>query len=222
MSKRNQLRLNLMVKANDKNLVAATKGLQYELLEDSPLYQGFFQLRKYQLRVQKYDGTWSNSYTREIFERGDAVAALLLDVKREAVVLVEQFRPGAIKSEHTPWLVELVAGMFEAGESPEAVLIRECQEEANLKPTRVQKISEYLVSPGGTTERIYLYLAEVDASNIREQGGLPEEEEDIRVRCVPVNQAFEWLRCGQINNAMTLIALQWLKLNWSQRHSFWQ
>lgn len=195
--------------------------LEFETLQKEKLYHGFFQLNRYTFRNELFAGGWSDSFQREIFERGHAAAALLLDPDKEVLVLVEQFRPGAVETEESPWLIEPVAGIIEAGESPADVVTRESVEEAGCQVKRLHKICEYLVSPGGTTERIWLFLAEVDSDGISDLGGLDHENEDIRIHKMPVNLVFEMLENGQLNNAMTLIAVQWLKLNWSDRANFW-
>lgn len=198
-----------------------TKSLKFELLENESLYSGFFQLNRYTFRNQLFAGGWSETFQREIFERGHAAAVLLLDPQKDVVVLVEQFRPGATDSESNPWLLELVAGMIEQGEQPQNVARRESVEEAGCEINRLAKICEYLVSPGGTTERIWLYIGEIDSALVSEYGGLADEHEDIKIHKLSVEDAFRRLDKGQINNAMTLIGLQWLKLNWHKKDNFW-
>jgi len=195
---------------------------KFKLVSKEPLYQGFFSLERYQLKYKQFDGQWSEEFSREIFERGNAAAALLLDPQKDILVMVEQFRPGAVATESHPWLLELVAGIIEPGELPEGVVVRESEEEAGCQVKNVQKITEYLVSPGGTTERIWLYLGEISAENLPEFAGLEHEHEDIKVHQIPVEKAFQMLEQGKINNAMTLIALQWLKLNWHKKGEFWR
>ena len=190
--------------------------MQYEVLKKESLHNGFFRLNRYHIRNELFEGGWSSIFTREVFERGYASAILLFDPKLEKLVFVEQFRPGAMESESSPWLMELVAGMIETNEQPESVAIRESQEEASCEVTRIRKICEYLVSPGGTTERIWLYVGEIDASTLPDYAGLDDENEDIRIHSVSVRNAFEWLDSGRLNNAMTLIAVQWFKLNWKK------
>ncbi len=188
--------------------------MHYEVSKKECLHDGFFKLNRYHIRNELFEGGWSPIFTREVFERGYASAILLFDPKLEKLVFVEQFRPGAMGSESSPWLIELVAGMIEIDEQPESVAIRESEEEAGCRVNRIKKICEYMVSPGGTTERIWLYIGEVDASNLPEYAGLDNENEDIKIHSVNVNLAFEWLVSGRLNNAMTLIAVQWFKLNW--------
>jgi len=196
--------------------------MQYKLIKKEPLYKGFFKLNKYYLSNQLFKGGWSETYTREVFERGNAAAALLFDQKRDRLVFVEQFRPGAIKTTESPWLIELVAGMIEENETPESVVKRESIEESGSQITQLTKICEYLVSPGGSSEKIWLYLGAVDSKKVSDYAGLKTENEDIKVHCISTQTAFEWLDKGKLNNAMTIIALQWLKLRLSDKSPLWK
>ena len=186
-----------------------------EVVEKTRKYQGFFALDEYKFRHKLYRGGFSEVLTREVFERGDAVAILPYDPATDSIVLIEQFRPGALRSEYGPWQLELIAGMFGANEQPIEVAIREAKEEANLVilPDNVTKIMNYLSSSGGMSECIHLYCASVDSSNLSGVYGLEEEGEDILVHVVARKQALALLESGKITNAATIIALQWLQLN---------
>jgi len=186
-----------------------------EVLEKSRKYQGFFALDEYQFRHKLYAGGYSGVLTREVFERGDAVAILPYDAKTDSVVLIEQFRPGALHSQTGPWQLELIAGMFSKDEAPLEVAIREAKEEANLTiaPEDVTKVMDYLSSSGGMSECIHLYCARVDSENISGVHGLATEGEDILVHVVARKDAEKLLAQGKIPNAATIIALQWLALN---------
>ncbi|WP_085297890.1 NUDIX domain-containing protein [Cognaticolwellia mytili] len=186
-----------------------------EVIEKTRKYQGFFALDEYKFRHKLYRGGFSKVLTREVFERGDAVAILPYDPATDSIVLIEQFRPGALRSEHGPWQLELIAGMFGTNEQPIEVAIREAKEEANLVilPNNVTKIMNYLSSSGGMSECIHLYCASVDSSNLSGVYGLEEEGEDILVHVVARKQALALLESGKITNAATIIALQWLQLN---------
>ena len=198
--------------------------LKFKIHNKESLFDGFFQLNRYQIQHELFAGGWNKPFRREVFERGQAVAVLLLDLKKESLVLIEQFRPGAIDTEggdSNPWLLELVAGMIEENELPEDVVKRETLEEAGCEVIRLTKICEYFVSPGGSSEKIWLYLGEINAENLGEFGGLAEENEDIKIHLLTVEKAFNLLDNNRINNAMTLIGLQWLRLNWGKRAHFW-
>ncbi len=205
-----------------KRLRRGPENPQVDILEKEKCYQGFFQLEKYHLRHRLYEGAMSGMIERELFERGHAAAALLYDPQRDAVVMLEQFRIGALEAEGGPWLFEIVAGMIEGDEQPEAVVRREAVEEAGCVIQELELICEYLVSPGGTSERITLYCGKVDAAGVGGMYGLAEEDEDIRVQTVAFEEAWRWLEEGMINSASPIIALQWLAMNREQLRTKWQ
>ena len=183
-----------------------------ELIEELPGYQGFFKLVRLRLRHKLFAGGWSKEITRELFVRGHAAAVLPYDAVRDEIILVEQFRVGAVFEQGTPWLFEIVAGIVDEGETAEDVVRREAVEEAGLVLGRLTPISSYYPSPGACSERISLFLGEVDVSLAPTQGGLSNENEDIRVHRVPRLLAMQWLAEGKLDNASTIIALQWLAL----------
>lgn len=177
------------------------------------VYQGHFCLYKFTLKHRLFNGAWSKEISREVLERGKAAGVLLYDPDRHQFVLIEQFRPGTLGYTSNPWLLELVAGIIDPGEKALEVAIRETQEEAGLIPLHIIPICEYWVSPGGTSEKITLFCARVDASNAGGIHGLAEEGEDIRVLVYDVEEIYRMLEKGEISNAPILIALQWFKLN---------
>lgn len=194
-----------------------------KIYEKKTRYQGFFKLEEYQISHQNFDGRQSNKLTREIFERGDAVVVIPYDPKTDQVLLLEQFRPGAIRANDTPWMLEFIAGMFSENEKPIDVAIRESQEEANLDLSSkdISFVMKYLSSPGGMSEAIYLYLAKINLTgeHYRFDGdvfGLPEEGEDILVHVFKREEAMQLLAKGKIVNAATIIGLQWLALNYQE------
>ena len=185
-----------------------------EIIKKWATHEGFFRLDKYRLRHELFRGGMSREMSRELFERGHAVAMLPYDPKRDELVLLEQFRIGAIHDPDGPWLTEIVAGMIGAGESAAEVARREAMEEAGCQVAELIPVSRYYVSPGGTSETIELYCGIVDASQVQEGiYGLEEENEDIRVFKASFDEAVTWLESGRINSAAPIIALQWLILN---------
>lgn len=177
------------------------------------VFQGFFRMEKITLGHRRFNGEWLGPFTRELFERGEAVCVLLYDPARDHVVLTEQFRIGAIEDDRSPWLIELVAGVVEAGETYEDVAQRESQEEAGCVPSKLIPICNYWVSPGGTSERVALYCGLINSEGVGGLHGLDDEHEDIRVHNVRFDEAYEAVESGIINNAATIMALQWLKIN---------
>ncbi|MBU2878702.1 ADP-ribose diphosphatase [Aliiglaciecola lipolytica] len=192
-----------------------------KLTKTAPLYSGFFELIDYQFSHRLFDGGWSSSVKREVLERGHAVAVLLFDPILDEFVFIEQFRIGAYATSESPWLIEIVAGMIEKDEAIEEVCRREAFEEAGVTIKRLHKALSYLSSPGGTTERIHIYVGEVDASTAHGVHGLDHESEDILVRRATKLEAIDWLNEGKIDNAATLIALQWFLINEQKVRNTW-
>ncbi|MBT5037111.1 MAG: ADP-ribose diphosphatase [Rhodospirillaceae bacterium] len=194
---------------------------EYEILERKTPFQGYFRIDKYKLRHRRFAGGWTEPFYREVFERGHAAAVLPYDPLRDEVVLQEQFRIGALEAPGSPWLLEIVAGIIDAGESAEEVARREAVEEAGLQLQDIHHIQDYLASPGGTTERVSLFVGRVDSSNAGGIFGLAVEAEDIRVRVLPFEQAMAELAGRPINVASIVIAMQWLALNRDMLRQIW-
>lgn len=184
-----------------------------EVLERQVVYDGHYRIVRYRLRHARFAGGMSPVLEREVFERGHAVAVLPYDPARDAVVLVEQFRIGALEAPADPWLLEPVAGVIEPGETPEAVAHREAREEAGLTLAELVHVCEYFVSPGGSTERCRVFIGRADLAHAGGVHGLADEGEDIRVHVVPLDDALAGIAGGRIRVASTLVALQWLALN---------
>jgi ADP-ribose pyrophosphatase len=194
----------------------------YKIVKREVLHEGFFRLVNYHLQHRKFNGEWSNTYTREVHERPTAAGVLLYDPNLDKVVLIEQFRAGAFRPGQSPWLLEVVAGIYdEKLETPEEVAIREAKEEAGAEILDLQLISDYFVSPGGTNEYLHLYCGKVDAAKLGGIHGLPNENEDIRAFTLPRLEAFQLVKDGKIKTAPVIIALQWLQLNYQWLRELW-
>jgi ADP-ribose pyrophosphatase len=192
-----------------------------DLIEKTTPFKGYFQIDRYRLRHRKHDGGWTRDIVREVFERGHAVGVLLYDPALDSVLLIEQFRVGAYAAAMDAWQIEVVAGIIDAGETPEQVAVREAQEEAGCTVTDLAFICKYLVSPGGATESCTLYCGRADLSSAGGHHGLHEEDEDIRAFVVPVDEALRLLEDGRFGNAVTIIALQWLALHRAPLQQRW-
>ena len=194
-----------------------------EIISKRTLFKGFFKLNEYTFKHRLFAGGWSAEIRREVFERGNAAALLAYDPRLDQVVLIEQIRIPAIETSNQPWLLELIAGMVDkAGEDPCDVVKREAQEEAGITLGRCQHIMNFLISPGGTTEAVDLYVGEVDATLAHGVHGLASEGEDIRVHVVTRDAAYRMVQRGRINNAATVIGIQWLQLNYLDLRTTWQ
>ncbi|ALL19135.1 ADP-ribose diphosphatase [Enterobacter asburiae] len=193
-----------------------------EIIARETLYSGFFSMDLYRFRHRLFNGEMSGEIRREIFERGHAAVLLPFDPVRDEVVLVEQIRIAAYDVSESPWLLEMVAGMIEEGESVEDVARREALEEAGLVVGRTKPVLSYLASPGGTSERLSIMVGEVDATTAEGIHGLADENEDIRVHVVSREQAYQWVEEGKIDNAASVIALQWLQLHYQTLRNEWK
>ncbi|MFP8966608.1 NUDIX domain-containing protein [Pokkaliibacter sp. CJK22405] len=191
------------------------------LVKNEVSFQGFFRMRTLTVNHPRFQGG-EMTITRELFERGRAVAVLLFDPAAEAIILVEQFRTGALMAPDArldgqvrpthAWQLELVAGIVEEGESDVDVAGREAEEEAGAVARGFYPMLDYLVSPGGTNERVGIYCAWVDSSSLGGVHGLETEGEDIQVHVVPFAEACEACADGRIDNAATLLGVQWFQL----------
>ncbi len=194
---------------------------QVEILEREVCYQGFYRLERLRLRHQLFAGGMSPAITREVIEKGDVSAVLLYDPRRDEVVMIEQFRVGARDDPRGPWLLEIVAGLIEEGETPEAVAMREAMEEAGCAVTDLLPMATFYVSPAKTSQRTWLYLGRVDASRAGGIHGLAHEGEDIRVVCLPSDEAVTLVEQGRADSAWPMIALLWFARHREMVRSRW-
>jgi ADP-ribose pyrophosphatase len=166
-------------------------------------------------RQNKYDGylkidelTFKNKrgqeVKREVMRRKDAVAALVYNTDTKKYIFVSQWRPGA----HTE-VIEIPAGVLDhEGEDPREAISREIEEEIGYKVDKLKLIDEGWVSPGGTTELITIYFAEV-SDKIGEGGGLETEGEEIDIIEMDSDEVFS----TRFKDFKTIIAVQWAKYN---------
>lgn len=183
-----------------------------EIFDVTTAYHGFFKLRLYDFRHRRFDGAWSRRHQREVFERGPTAAILLYDPARDSVILVEQMRTPAINDPDGPWLLEIVAGIIGKGETAEAVVRREAEEEAGVIVDTVIPLFDSLLSPGGCTERISMFVGLADSDGAGGIHGLDHEDEDIRTVVWPFDKAFAEIG-GSIVTAPAMMCLQWLAMN---------
>lgn len=193
----------------------------YEIIEREAVYQGIFSLARYRIKHKLFNGNWSDIVQRELLERKSAVGVLPYDPVRDEVVLIEQFRPGPVTHSANPWLIEIVAGIYDNDEQPEQVAIRETEEEAGCDILDLHPICDYFVSPGGSNEHIYLFCGRVDASKATGIHGLVEEHEDIRAFTLPAEEAFALWQRGEIKTGPASIGLLWLQIHQQQLRKAW-
>jgi len=191
------------------------------ILASETAYDGHFQLRKLTLQHRCFGGGWSQPLVRELFERGDAVGVLPYDPVNDSLVLIEQFRPGAMRGDASPWMLELIAGVVEPNESDEQVVHREAMEEAGCELSELLPIASLLPSAGACSEQVRLFCGRVTTASIGGIHGLQDEGEDILVHSVARADALQLLAQDRIPNGHTLIALQWLQIHGDALRERW-
>ncbi len=191
------------------------------VLKSEVAYDGHFELRKLTLQHRCFAGGWSQPLVRELFERGDAVGVLPYDPATDSVVLIEQFRPGAMRGDDSPWMLELVAGVVEEGENDEEVVHREAMEEAGCEVSELVPIATFIPSAGACSEQVRLFCGRVTSASIGGIHGLDDEGEDILVHSVTRADALQMVADDRIPNGHTLIALQWLQIHGDALRERW-
>ena len=171
-----------------------------------PSYNGYFSLETLTLRHRLFEGGWSAPMRRELFQRGDAIGVLPWDPVTDQLVMIEQFRVGAIRGSDSPWMLELIAGIVEPGEADSTVAYREAQEEAGCELGRLEPIATFYPSAGACSEQIRLFIGEVTHAQPGTIQGLDTEHEDILVHTIAREQALLMMDRNEINNGHTLIA----------------
>jgi nudix-type nucleoside diphosphatase (YffH/AdpP family) len=172
-----------------------------------------YTLKKINFDIQKKDGSW-HTMEHEVYDRGNAVAALLYNKEQRTIILTKQFRIATyINGNPSGMLVEVCAGLLEENEDPAKAMIREIEEETGYKIDHVQKVYEAYTSAGGLTEKIFLFIAEYKkGQKVGQGGGLEEEQEDVEVVEISFDEATQMLNKGDIKDAKTIILLQYAQL----------
>ncbi|OGR02393.1 MAG: hypothetical protein A2284_06775 [Deltaproteobacteria bacterium RIFOXYA12_FULL_61_11] len=181
---------------------------EVEVLSTKTLFSDIFRVEEIRHRHQRYDGAMSPPRRGLVFERGDAVTALIRHSERDTYVLVEQFRLPTL-GKGPGWLLELMAGKLETGETPEQALRREVVEETGFEPLTVTPLSCFYPSPGACSERLHLFHVEVRGQGLTYAG---VEDEDLAVREFTRSQLETMLAAGEFQDGKTILGVQWLLL----------
>ena len=135
---------------------------------------------------------------------------LVYHVSRDSYILVRQFRYPPLHQDVDPWLIEIVAGGKDDGESDEEAGAREVEEEIGYQPIELHKVTKCYVSPGLMSERVTIFVADVDESTkVNNGGGAKGEDEDIELVWIERKNAEQWIEEQEVGDAKTIIAIQW-------------
>jgi ADP-ribose pyrophosphatase len=193
---------------------------------DETVWNGRFSLHIVKFRQRRFDGAFSGTRTWELLRRGTAAAVLPYDPVTDMVVTIEQFRLPAFAAGLHPVLVELAAGLTDGTESPETTILRESREEMGLEVETLEKIGDFLLTPGGCDEMCTIFagrvrLGEIGPDGVLGTGGLASEHEDILVRALPARVVIERALAGAYPNSVATIGLlwfasrrEWLRAKW--------
>ncbi|MBI1262466.1 MAG: NUDIX domain-containing protein [Rhizobiales bacterium] len=198
----------------EKKLIPTPRSMDdINVISCEELGRGWGVLQRYQFRHRRFDGDWSDVVTRDIYYIGEVSMVIPYDPRQDAVLLIEQFRTCGLIHHEPTWLVEVIAGMIDQGETPEGVAKREALEEAGCEIGEPVLITRAYSSPGGYGERSYMFAAPTDLTGMGGFHGLAHEHEDIRAVVVPLEDAYAATQDGRIEDAKTMLMIQWLVLN---------
>lgn len=178
--------------------------------EPELLAKGYRAYRRYRITLTGEDGA-TIEQERDVLDGGKVIAVLPVDVERDEIVLIRQFRLPAHLGNGKGDLVEIVAGRVEQGETLAASARRECREEIGVAPSALVELFSYFTTPGLTDETVTVFLAAIDAAQVPAHTRLGDEY--IRTLRVPIDAALTALQAGTIHNGPAILALQWLALN---------
>jgi ADP-ribose pyrophosphatase len=176
------------------------------------ILEDVFKVEEAYLRYEKFNGEMSGTVRRISLERGDSVSILIYNTITNKIILISQFRYPSYKSGNG-WLIETIAGIVDSNESPDESARREVEEETGLEITKLEHIATFFPSPGGSSERIFLYYSEVsmDPDSYEKTGGLACEGEDIKSYEITLEDALEKIKSGEIMDAKTILGIYWLQ-----------
>ena len=137
------------------------------------------------------------TYQREVV-RHPGSAAILPVFEDGMVALVRQYRHPAVR-----YLLEVCAGTLNERERPEEAAARELEEELGLVAGKMEKLSEFFVSPGFCEEKMWLFLA----TDLSQTAQNLEDDEAVEVVRLPLSRALEMISAGEIEDAKTIIGL---------------
>ena len=192
------------------------------LLREETLHTGFSRMVRLYLQHRLFEGGWSMTLDREVVIHGQVGAIIPYDPINDVVVLIEQFRNGKFAAgDPQPWSVSIAAGMLEKNEVISEMARRETREETGCIVGRLEKALTFYASPGGSSQHVTLFCAEVSSDKSGGLYGIAEEGEDIRAFPIPFSQTQEMIDSDKFDNAISIIGLQWLARNRERLRQKW-
>ena len=186
--------------------------MKYKITEEKLVFDQRFQIKKAKIIHDTFEQN-EIEIERLCFERGDSVAIVLLESDTNNLLFTNQFRYPSIK-EGDGWIIELTAGSLEIGDNIEDRVTKEVEEEIGYSLDKLEFVSSFFVSPGGSSERIHLYYSEVESSSKTSIGGGSKyEKEDIELIKIPTNKIGEFLELNKFRDAKTIIGIMWYMSN---------
>lgn len=184
-----------------------------KIIENIQLSDNWYKLNKITFNIKNKNGELQTRI-REVYDRGNGAAIFLYNPTKKNIILTRQFRlPAYLNESDEGMMIEVCAGMLD-NQSPEKCIIKETEEETGYRITKVRKVFEAYMSPGAVTEKLHFFIAEYnEGMKVSEGGGLEEEQEDIEVIEMSFDSAYEMMTSGAINDAKTIILLQYAKIN---------
>lgn len=195
---------------------------KYDLIHREALFQGYYRVDRFHIRQKLEDGSWSDVFSREVFDGNkNAAVVLLFDPQHDKVVMIEQFRPGPMSKGDEPFMIEAVAGVIDPGETPETTARREAMEEAGCEVTDLQKVFSYYPCPGCLGEHVTIFVGRTKAPEHGSIHGLAHEGEHIKVLVLDAMKAISLLYEGKLRDAASIISMQWFALHHTELRSRW-
>lgn len=183
------------------------KNIQKEVLSDN-----WYTLRKITFDYLRNDGSWQTQQ-REAYDRGNGAVILLYNKEAKKVILTRQFRmPTYLNGNESGMMIEACAGLLD-NDNPEDCIRKETEEETGYVINDIKKVFELYMSPGSVTEILYFFVAEYTATQQLSDGGGEDETEDIEVLELDFQDALNMIKTGEIQDAKTVILLQYAALN---------
>ena len=185
------------------------------LSQPKMLARAYRDYHRYRVTIRSQDAA-PVSQERDVLIAGKVVVVIPVDVARQEIVLIRQFRLPAHLANGRGDLVEFVAGRVEPNETLVDAARRECREEIGVAPEKILQLLSYLTTPGLTDEEVTIFLGAIDASAVREGPRTAPDGERLQIGRVPIEDVIRALDHGAIHGGPVVIGLQWLSLNREQ------